>query len=85
MNEESIFADDDFRALSDMYWTEEDEFNAGIHPTQVRERIEQALKKEHVEYAEITYLDWLKDGVHVMVSLDGTVYGPFNFQTNQFD
>ena len=84
MKDEPIFTDDDFRTLSAMYWDEEDELKAGVHPTQIRERIEQALQEDNVEYEAITYLHWIPNSTHVRVKLDGEEYGVFDYQTNNF-
>lgn len=73
------------RILSDMYWAEEAEFEAGIHPTQVKERIIESLTLHEVDFNEITFLDWTPEGSRVRVSLDGTVFAIFNYSTNKWD
>lgn len=73
------------RALSDMYWAEEMEYNIGIHPTQVKERIERCLEESNLQYNEITFLDWQPEGPRVHVSIDGNKFGIFNYETNRFE
>lgn len=85
-NDYNPWDEDYMRALSAAYWEEEDEFKAGIHPTQVRERIEQILQEEKVQYDEITYMRWLPNNKHVEIHLDGSreAYGIFDYYANEF-
>lgn len=77
--------DIDSREYSDAYFAEEEEYKMGIHPTQVKDRIEQRLYERGVEYKEITFLDWNCDGSRVKVSVDGKVLGIFNYEDNDFE
>lgn len=78
--------DDEYIAkVNAAYWAEEAEIKAGVHPTQVLERIQERLALENVEFCEITFLDWNVEGTHVKVSLDGKEYGIFNYETNKFE
>ncbi len=72
------------REVSAAYWAEEAEFKAGIHPSQVRERIEKWLN-DHNEKGKITFLAW--DNLpldHVKVSVDNKFYGLFDYKLNKF-
>ena len=71
--------------LGNAYWTEIDEMEAGTHPTQVKSRIEEALRRDNIPYGEITYLEWNFEGSRVEVSLDYERYGIFNYETNKFE
>lgn len=70
---------------SDAYFAEEEEYKLGIHPIQVRDRIQQRLYEIGEEYKDITFLDWECEGPRVKVSLDGEVFGIFNYQNNDFE
>ena len=78
-------SEEEARALSDMYWAEEAEMKAGIHPSQIRERIEICLADNRIAYDEITFLDWDIEGPRVKVQIDDELYGVFNYSTNQFE
>ena len=81
----TIIADDYIRDANSYYWGEEKEMWLGIHPTQVKERIEKLLKDLKVDYGKITFLDWDKrHGSIVDVYLDGKFYAPFNYELNFF-
>ena len=80
------FDDYDYiKEISNAYWVEEEELKAGVHPTQVMERIENCLNELGVKYNEITYLDWNVEGTRVKVSLDNAVYGIFDYTENCFE
>ena len=55
--------------VSRYYWAEEDEMKMGIHPTQIKERIESWMSKNNVS-GEITFLDWGYCGHRVGVQID---------------
>ena len=81
----TIITDDYIRDVNSYYWEEEKEMELGIHPTQVKERIEKLLKDLKVDYGKITFLDWDKRyGPIVDVYLDGKFYAPFNYELNFF-
>ena len=73
------------KEVSAAYWAEIDELEAGIHPTQVKERIEKKLHDIGLRYNEITFLDWNVDGAKVQVHIDGSVWGIFNYESNEFE
>lgn len=79
------FSDEEIKEINANYWEEENELKMGIHPIQIKERIEKCLSEQDVAYIKITFLDWNVDGPRVRVSLDGTVYGVFNYETNHFE
>ena len=83
---DSIFNDDYLKAISEEYWQEEEEFKLGIHPTQVKERIEQILKQNSIKYDKITYMRWLSNNKDVEIYLDGNskAYGIFDYYANEF-
>ena len=79
------FDDHDYiEAINNAYWAEEEEMKLGIHPSQVRERIKNALSEKGVIYNEITFLDWITGDSKVKVSLDNKVYGTFDYIENCF-
>lgn len=80
-----MFDDDMIREINEMYWAEEAEYEAGVHPTQVLERIEERLCLDGVKYEKVTFLNWNVDGIRVEVSLDDNVYGIFDYSENKFE
>lgn len=76
--------DDYVHEVTAAYFAEEAEMKLGIHPTQVKERIENALHKMGHPYKEITFLDWDIEGPNVKVSIDGKYFGVFNYEKNDF-
>ncbi len=75
----------DIEAINNAYWAEEEEMKLGIHPSQVKERIEHCLEEMGQQYTEITYLNWNVNGSRVKVSLDNKFYGIFNYIENVFE
>lgn len=73
------------RETSQAYWAEEEELKAGIHSTQVRERIEKALGKLGHTYEEVSFLDWNIDGPRVIVHTNGSYFGVFDYEDNEFE
>lgn len=71
--------------VSANYWAEEEEMKAGIHPTQVKERIEHVLGEMGYLYEDISYLDWSPEGPRVKVDTNGSYFGIFNYSTNEFE
>lgn len=78
-----MFIDEMISEISDTYWEEEREFELGIHPTQIKERIESRLKILHIDYKEITMLDLLI-GNKVEIYLDDKKFGIFDYEKNIF-
>lgn len=72
------------REISRLYWIEEDEMKLGIHPSQVKERIEKELNLIDKAYEKITFLDWIENS-QVKVSLDGVYFGIFDYAENHFN
>lgn len=81
----ALFDDDYCREVSLAYWAEEEEFKAGTHPTQVRERIEDVLRKSDIHNPNITFLDWVPDECRVRVFIDEYYYGTFDYEENVFE
>ena len=79
-----MFDDSYIKEINAAYWAEEDEMKAGIHPSQVKERIEKILYEIGHEYREITFLDWNIEGPNVKVFIDGSLFGVFNYEENKF-
>lgn len=74
------------REVSANYWMEEEEMKLGIHPSQVKERIENALiSKMGENFGEITFLDWKIEGSKVKVHLNNSFYGVFDYKKNEFE
>lgn len=62
--------------------------DAGVNPTQVKERIETKLYELGYLYDKVTHLDWSPHGPRVMVSTEGTTgsyFGIFNYDENYFE
>jgi hypothetical protein len=77
------YDDEYIREINSAYWAEEEEFKAGIHPTQIIERLEKVLNSIKVIYNKISFLNYI-DGGKVKVSLDGKYYGTFDYLSNCF-
>lgn len=75
------FMDEYSREISAAYWEEEAEMEAGIHPTQVEERIKNSLNKNNIKYKRITFLNWLNNGC-VEATLDNGNSIIFNYISN---
>lgn len=80
-----MITDEYIKEINAAYWAEEEEMKAGIHPSQVRERIEKALYDMGHQYEEISFLDWNVEGPRVKVSTNGKFFGIFNYETNKFE
>lgn len=76
--------DDYMETVSRAYWAEQDEMKLGIHPSQVKERIEKNLLDSGIEDFEITFLDWRYQGTRVGVSINNSFYGIFDYEENVF-
>ena len=81
---EFVFSDEYCREISAAYWAEEEEMKAGVHPSQVTERIEKALYSLGYQYEKISYLYWCNDGCRVRVHIDGEYFGTFDYHENVF-
>ena len=80
-----MFTDEDIRELNAMYWAEEEELKAGIHPTQIIERVEKQLEKDNIKYTKITFMNYHENCWKVDVSLDGEFYKTFDYDLNVFE
>ena len=78
-----MFDDEYIKALNAAYWEEEMDMQLGIHPSQVKERIETWLY-EHNICGEISYLDWINRDCTVKVYLDESYFGKYNYMENEF-
>lgn len=78
--------DDDYiKEVNVNYWTEEEEIKAGIHPSQIIERVQKALNESGIK-KKITFMDYNGfPGTRVGVSIDGNFYGVFNYIENVFE
>ena len=82
------FDEDYVRMATSAYFAEEAEMEAGIHPTQVKERMMKELNNLGYDYddADIGYLNWDIDGPRVEVFTDdGGRFGIFNYEDNIFE
>lgn len=67
------------------YWEEENEMKLGIHPSQVKERIEKCLVSEIEEdFGKITFLDWNHENTSVGVYVNNNFFGIFDYDINEF-
>lgn len=76
------------REIAAAYFAEETEMKAGIHPTQVKERMMKELNNLGYNYddTDIGYLNWRVDGPRVEVFTDnGDRFGIFNYEDNIFE
>lgn len=80
----SIIDDEYCDEVSRNYWAEEYEMKMGIHPTQIKERIESWMSKNNVS-GEITFLDWEYCGHRVGVQIDKQFFGIFDYDKNIFE
>lgn len=77
--------DDDYmREVSSHYWEEVDEMRLGIHPSQILERVQNALKKLGVK-GEITFMDYSPIGPKVNVFVNNKLYDVFDYSVNLFE
>ena len=67
------------------YWAEEEEMKAGIHPSQIIERVQNVLDESGIK-KKITFMDYNGfSGARVGVSVDGIFYGVFDYIENVFE
>ena len=84
MSNNFVISDDYIRELNVAYWTEEDEIKLGIHPTQIREKVELNLKNNNIKFNNYEQRFSLQ-GPRVEVILDGNFYGIFDYESNEFE
>lgn len=75
--------DEYIREVSTAYWEEEEEMKMGIHPLQILERVQHTLKESGCG-GEITFMDYSISGSRVIVSVNNSVYGIFDYEDNVF-
>ena len=67
------------------YWVEENEMKAGVHPSQIIERVEKELIK-YGNKGKITFMDYNGfSGTRVGVSVNNSFYGVFDYIENSFE
>ena len=67
------------------YWVEEEEMKAGVHPSQIIERVQKVLVKSGNK-GKITFMDYDGfSGTRVGVSVDDNFYGVFDYIENEFE
>ena len=78
--------DDDYiKEVNANYWAEEEEMKAGIHPSQIIERVQKVLDESGIK-KKITFMDYNGfSGARVGVSVDGSFYGVFDYIENVFE
>lgn len=78
--------DDDYiKEINANYWAEEEEMKAGIHPSQIIERVQKMLDESGIK-KKITFMDYNGfSGTRVGVSVDGSFYGVFDYIENVFE
>lgn len=76
--------DDEYiREVNSAYRAEEEEMKMGIHPSQIFERVQHTLKESGCD-GEITFMDYSIPGSRVIVSVNNSVYGAFDYEDNIF-
>ena len=80
------FDDHDYiEAINTAYWVEEEEMKAGVHPSQILERIQDIFHQSDIR-GNITFMDYDGfSGSRVEVFVDGNFYGVFDYQENEFE
>ena len=78
--------DDNYiKEINANYWEEENEMKAGVHPSQIIERVEKELIKSGNK-GKITFMDYNGfSGTRVGVSVNNSVYGVFEYIENKFE
>lgn len=77
--------DDYIKEVNSNYWAEEEEMKAGVHPSQIIERVQKVLDESGVK-KKITFMDYNGfSGARVGVSVDGSFYGVFDYIDNVFE
>ena len=72
------------KELSAAYWAEEEEMKAGIHPSQIIPRVEDAVRGMDLNPDLISMYRWNPNGHTVMVSYMGKELGIFDYQQDRF-
>ena len=78
--------DDNYiKEVNSNYWAEENEMKAGVHPSQIIERVEKELIKSGNK-GKITFMDYNGfSGTRVGVSVNNSFYGVFDYIENEFE
>ena len=78
--------DDNYiKEINANYWEEENEMKAGVHPSQIIERVEKELIKSGNK-GKITFMDYNGfSGTRVGVSVNNSFYGVFDYIENAFE
>lgn len=77
--------DDYIKEVNAAYWAEEEEMKAGVHPSQIIERVQKVLL-ESGNKGKITFMDYNGfSGTRVGVSVDDNFYGVFDYIENEFE
>ena len=77
--------DDYIKEVNAAYWAEEEEMKAGVHPSQIIERVQKVLL-ESGNKGKITFMDYNGfSGTRVGVSVDDNFYGVFDYIENKFE
>ena len=86
-DEKNMFEIDDnyIKEVNANYWAEENEMKAGVHPSQIIERVKKELIKSGNK-GEITFMDYNGfSGTRVGASVDNNFYGVFDYIENRFE
>ena len=81
---ETIIDDEYCKEVSILCLIEEEETKIGIHPTQIKERIESWMYKNNI-HGDITFLDWDYNGHRVGVQINNRFFGIFDYDENIFE
>ena len=77
--------DDYIKEVNANYWAEKEEMKAGVHPSQIIERVQKVLNESGIK-KKITFMDYDGfSGARVGVSVDGNFYGVFDYIDNVFE
>lgn len=76
---------DYIKEVNTAYWVEEEEMKAGVHPSQIIERVQKVLDESGIK-KKITFIDYDGfSGARVGVFVDGSFYGVFDYIENVFE
>lgn len=75
---------DYIKEINEMYLEEENELELGIHPTQIKERVEKELKRLNIKYNEITFMCFNANSTLAVVDTDHRPFGYFDYEKNYF-
>lgn len=83
-----MITDDYIKEVNAAYWAEEDEMRMGIHPTQIRAKIEAYLIQNKIvkdtDSMRDIFLNWVGNN-RVEVSIDGDLIGTFDYKENTME